>query len=494
MSKELIYEINTRYWMYQLRQKYGENIKLGSIPETEIQAISKAGVDWVWLMGIWDNSNLDHNFLNRHPGLVHDFNESLPDWSIDDVIGSPYSIKMYRIHPSLGTVEDYKTLRNQFRRFGIKIILDFVPNHYGYLSPLVKNHPEYFIHWDDEPEERELFSKVQTIKGEKWIAHGKDPYFPPWDDTFQLNYYSQETRDFMSDKALELAQLCDGLRCDMSMLCTNSVIKMNWGWLIGDQSEMPDHDFWRDTISRVKSQNPDFVFIAEVYWGMEWELMEQGFDYAYDKTLYDNLVANEVDQIHGYLDAELKYQEGLCRFIENHDEARAATAMRENQSIAAAVVVSTLPGITMYHQGQLAGDKVKIPVQLRNKKNEPLNRKIKQAYHKILQFLPLIKEENLEWHKNEVIKASEQDHSTLLAWNWSNKDGIYLVVVNYADTHANGQIVLDQDHLIFETEKAEIIDHYTKETNLRNTDDLKKGLYVNLGPYKFHLFEITTRE
>jgi glycosidase len=390
-------------------------------------------------------------------------------------------------------VEDYKTLHNQFRRYGIKIMLDFVPNHYGYQSPLVRNHPEYFIHSDEEPEEKELFRKVETIKGEKWIAHGKDPYFPPWDDTYQLNYYSQETRDFMREKAIEIAQLCDGLRCDMSMLCTNSVIKLNWDWLMKDNTEIPNYDFWRDTISKVKAKYPKFVFMAEVYWGMEWELMEQGFDYAYDKTLYDNLVADEIEQIHGYLNAELSYQQSLCRFIENHDESRAAGVMDENQSIAAAAVVSTLPGLTMYHQGQLAGDRIKIPVQLRNKQKEPLNRNIKRAYHRILQYLNLLKTEDLEWRKNDIYETNEKNHSGLISWNWLNREYLFLIVINYSKQKASGLVEIDLSHLLFEQAEIVFRDHLNDENYTWKTSDLEKGLYVNLNPYAIHLFTVESK-
>ena len=77
-------------------------------------------------------------------------------------------------------------------------------------------------------------------------------------------------------------------------------------------------------IGAVRERNPDFVFIAEAYWDLEYALQQQGFDYCYDKRLYDRLLHEGADSVHGHLTADTGYQNRLVRFIENHDEPRAA--------------------------------------------------------------------------------------------------------------------------------------------------------------------------
>ena len=107
----------------------------------------------------------------------------------------------------------------------------------------------------------------------------------------------------------------------MAMLMTNEVFARTWGERAGPA---PAEDYWPTLIGRVKQSHPDLLFMAEAYWDMEWTLQQQGFDLCYDKRLYDRLVHESPDQVRGHLQADRRYQERLIRFIENHDEPRAA--------------------------------------------------------------------------------------------------------------------------------------------------------------------------
>src|SRR6185369_12629652 len=102
--------------------------------------------------------------------------------------------------------------------------------------------------------------------------------------------------------------------------------------------------FWPFEIERVHRHRPDFVFMAEVYWDMEWTLQQQGFDYTYDKRLYDRLCEGDTLSIRGHLNAGLDYQDKLARFLENHDERRAAATFELNKHKAAAIVTFLSPG------------------------------------------------------------------------------------------------------------------------------------------------------
>ena len=72
------------------------------------------------------------------------------------------------------------------------------------------------------------------------------------------------------------------------------------------------------------------MFVAEVYWDKEYDILQQGFDYAYDKTLYDRIMAGDVQKIRQHLVAALDYQQHMLRFIENHDEPRAYSCSARN--------------------------------------------------------------------------------------------------------------------------------------------------------------------
>ena len=126
----------------------------------------------------------------------------------------------------------------------------------------------------------------------------------------------------------------------------------------------PAEDYWPTIIAAVRATHPTLVFIAEAYWDMEWTLQQQGFDFCYDKRLYDRLVSGPAESVRGHLQAATDYQEGLLRFIENHDEPRAADTFAPEQQRAVAVVMSTLEGARMYHAGQLEGLHTHIPVFL----------------------------------------------------------------------------------------------------------------------------------
>ena len=120
-----------------------------------------------------------------------------------------------------------------------------------------------------------------------------------------------------------IAEQCDGVRCDMAMLMLNDVFERTWGERAGAP---PGDEYWPATIAARQGGHPDFVFMAEAYWDLECALQQQGFDYCYDKRLYDRLIHDGAEAVRGHLTGDTGYQERLVRFIENHDEPRAAAA------------------------------------------------------------------------------------------------------------------------------------------------------------------------
>ena len=133
----------------------------------------------------------------------------------------------------------------------------------------------------------------------------------------------------------------------MAMLVLPDVFERTWGI-------RPD-PFWPKAIEAVRRGHPDFVFMAEVYWDLEWTLQQQGFDYAYDKRLYDRLREQTAGPVRAHLRAAPDYQDKLARFLENHDEPRAASTFAPEVHAAAAVLTYLSPGLRFFHQGQTRG-------------------------------------------------------------------------------------------------------------------------------------------
>ncbi len=155
------------------------------------------------------------------------------------------------------------------------------------------------------------------------LANGRDPYFPAWPDVVQLNAFSPDLRGAVIETLGSIAAQCDGVRCDMAMLMMNDVFERTWGERAGPR---PDADYWPTVIPAVRVAHPGFVFMAEAYWDLEWALQQQGFDYCYDKRLYDRLVHEGAEAVHGHLHGRHRLP-GAARPL--HREPRRAARGRD---------------------------------------------------------------------------------------------------------------------------------------------------------------------
>ena len=219
----------------------------------------------------------------------------------------------YTVHRALGGNEALARLRERLRKRGLQLMLDFVPNHMGLDHPWVENHPEYYIAGTEQDLalRPENYILVKRHAGDLLFAYGRDPYFPGWPDTLQLNYGNPATQEAMIGELVKIAGQCDGVRCDMAMLVLPEIFERTWGSVRRPSG--------RRRPSECASGFPTSCFMAEVYWDLEWTLQQQGFDYTYDKRLYDRLRDRHARPVREHLHAGLDYQDNLARFLENHD-------------------------------------------------------------------------------------------------------------------------------------------------------------------------------
>jgi glycosidase len=341
------------------------------------------GFTHIWLMGVWTTGPRARAISLRDPDLRAEGHRLLPDFNEEDIAGSPYAISEYTVSPSLGGEMALKAFRQRLAEAGLKLVLDFVPNHVGLDHPWVVEHPGFFVSCDNEAEGTFL---QMTAKGPYRLAHGRDPFFPPWVDTVQLDYRQAATRAAMLKELKRVAAQCDGVRCDMAMLVLNEVFAQTWRRFPA-LCPQPTAEFWSEAIAAVRAEQPGFLFIAETYWDLQEPLQALGFDFTYYKELYDAVVRREFDWLQRRL-----HQPGppflrrCVHFLENHDEPRIASLLSSGEQRAAAVLLLSLPGMRLLHEGQLAGARRPVPVHLRRR---PADRDpdIAAFYERLLQAL-----------------------------------------------------------------------------------------------------------
>jgi hypothetical protein len=454
-QQPVIYEINTAVWLNELSHQAGREISLGDVPASAWHAITPAGVDAVWLMGVWERSTLGLAIANAHPGLRASFHEALPDLRPQDVAGSPYCVRRYVVAEEFGGDEGLAKARAELATRGVRLILDYVPNHVAPDHPWVAEHPEFF---------------VRKENGE--IEPGRDPYFPAWPDVVQLDAFSPALRAAATMTLSSIAARCDGVRCDMAMLVTNEVFARTW------HRTPPEQDFWPEIIGGLRAEHPETVLIAEAYWDMEWSLQQQGFNFCYDKRLYDRIVEGG-DGVRDHLRADPAYQARLLRFLENQDEPRVASRLSPDAARAAAVVIATLPGATLWHEGPFEGRRVRPPVFLARRPDEPLDHDLAAWYRRLLAIVSDHQVRLGEWRLLDAEGwPDNQSCRRLLAWTWTVADGArHVVVVNFSDQPAQGLLPVELHRY------TDLLDGMVYEQE----DDLSP-LYVELGPWGCHLF------
>jgi hypothetical protein len=486
-----LYEINTNLFLKRISRKYEKNLTLATIPDDEWKALADKGFDYVWLMGVWQRSVKARELAQCNVDLRKHLNNIVPECTDTDVEGSAYAIEGYVLDKELGEKSDLATVRENLKKQGLSLILDFIPNHLARDNPWMTSHPDWFVQGDNacvynNPER--FFSPDGKIN----FAHGRDPYFPPWGDTVQVNFFSLEMRKALIGELLKIAEVADGVRCDMAMLALNDIFRHVWIDAIKGYPK-PSTEFWAEAIIEVKRKHPNFLFIAEVYWGLGLKMIKLGFDYVYDKTLYDRLKFSTPAEIASYIiKPDMPLEHGM-HFIENHDEPRAPVYFGRQHSLAAAVVISTIPGLRFFHDGQLEGKLIHIPVQLAKEPIEDVDSDIQQFYRRLLEIINTPAFHSADW-KMVDINCSWQDNESfknLLAWRWYSPEGLKIIVVNYSPNQSQGRIKLGITLKI--TEPVDYRDELTNAEYQGNPAEInEQGLYVDLKPWQAHILDLPT--
>jgi len=480
-----LFQVNTRVRLSELSAALGRAATLDDVPDTDFDQWACQGFDWVWLLGVWQTGRVGPAISRSNPEWRREFEELLPDLRESDICGSCFAVREYAVHTDFGGDAALARFRDRLRSRGMRLLLDFVPNHTAPDHPWVAAYPDFYMPGLAEQRQREPhnYCEVSLPDGPKILAYGRDPYFPGWPDTLQLNYAEPKLQDALVAELLRIADRCDGVRCDMAMLVLPDVFERTWG--------RRPAEFWPRAIAPVRERHPGFLFMAEVYWDLEWTLQQQGFDYTYDKRLYDRLRDQHARPVREHFLADLEFQCKSARFLENHDEPRAAATFPADVHRAAAVLTFLCPGLRFMHQGQLQGKQKRIPVHLARGPVEPTDPALQEFYAALLGCMrdPIVRDG--EWRLLECRPAWDGNWTWdgFIAFAWEGPDGRLLIAVNYQPNQGQCYVRVSFEDLF--GGRVRLTDRLGPAVYDRAGHDLAvPGLYLDLPAWGYHVFDV----
>jgi glycosidase len=481
-----LYQINTRVRLSELAADLGRAATLDDISNEELDYLKQTGFDFVWFLGVWQTGPAGRKVSRSNPEWLAEYHNILPDCQERDITGSCFAVQQYRVHSDFGGDAALDRLRGRLQHRGLRLILDFVPNHTAPDHPWVAEHPEYYVAGTEAQlaAQPQNYTRIRIARQERILAYGRDPYFAGWPDTLQLNYGNPQFQEAWLQELAGVAARCDGVRCDMAMLVLPEIFERTWGIKAGP--------FWPRATRTIHSAFPEFIFLAEVYWDLEWTLQQNGFDYTYDKRLYDRLREWQARPVREHLLAGLDYQDKLARFLENHDEPRAAASFPFDVHRAAAIITFLTPGLRFFYQGQFQGKLKKIPTHLGRGPREIVDEKIEQFYSLLLPRLRETVFREGEWTLLHCSPAWDGNESwdAFVAFAWTGEsDERRLIVVNYSDHHSQCYVSLPWRDLTGATWRLR--DEMSSAAYDRDGQNLSaRGFYLDLAPWNYHVFDV----
>ncbi len=481
MKFPMLYQARPRRMMQELRASGIVAPTLADVPDQWFAKLAGLGFDWIYLLGVWQTGHRSRDVSIKHPAIAAHHESHLPGCRREDICGSPFAIESYVLHQDFGPVDSLKIFRDKANHHGLRLMLDFVPNHVGLDHPWATNSPEMFI---TAGPKTPFGHAVAALPGGPELCHGRDPFFSPWPDTYQLNLFHPKVRAEQCNLIASIATQCDGLRCDMAMLPLSDIFESTWkdSAMQADGYHRDKSDYWPKLISAARDISPEFVFLGECYWDREWDLMTQGFNYCYDKRLYDRLHHGEGEQVRLHLNAEPAFRDRCAHFLENHDEPRVAGILTAQQHKAAAVVSFFASGLRFIHQGQELGYTISDSVHLNRVVPESANPDIVRFYEWMLPQAALAGMHSWKLATPEPASPGNVAHLNIVAMSIDTPNPL-LVVVNCSGHKSDCKIRLPiaGSQIVFR-------DLATEKSFAWSGEEVRQtGIFIDLPAWGYHL-------
>ena len=420
---------NTLVWLSQLSKKYSRPIKtLDQIPDEELDILASRGFTGLWLIGLWRRS-MASKTIKQLCGNK-------------DAESSAYSLYDYVISPSLGGESAIENLRSRLIKRGIRLASDMVPNHTGIDSPLVIEHPEYFIsqnykpfasysytgvdlsssndieikiedHYYNKTDCAVTFMRRDKRTGEvRYIYHGNDGTSMPWNDTAQLDYLNENVRRTVIDIILHVAKTFPIIRFDAAMTLAARHIRRLWYPAVGHAGDIPgraDHtmsdeefasclggEFWKRVVDTIQEKAPDTLLLAEAFWMMEGYFVRSlGFHRVYNSAFMNMLRDENNKEYRKGIKETLSYDPEIMwryvNFLNNPDENPAIEGFGTGDKyFGCCTLLATLPGLPMFGHGQIEGYREKYGMEFTSPRMDEKENTDFIEEHKRLIF-PLLK-------------------------------------------------------------------------------------------------------
>ena len=280
---------------------------LGSVPDRCWDELAGLGFDAVWLMGVWQRSPAGIAIALINAELAASFRAALPDWKPADVVGSPYCVRDYLVDDHLGGplgLADRPRLAGR-PRDGPDPGLRAQPRR---PRPPMGDRPARAVRHRHRRTTWNATRRRSCGSATTSSPTGGTPTSRPGRTWFSSMRSPPQLRAAVIDTLCDIADQCDGVRCDMAMLDDERRVRPHLGR--PGRHRHPTADYWPTDHPAVRARHPRFLFLAEAYWDLEWALQQQGFDFCYDKRLYDRLRHGPAEACTGTSRPTSTYQQG----------------------------------------------------------------------------------------------------------------------------------------------------------------------------------------
>ena len=394
MPRVVLIAKTTYVWLDQLSKKYRRAIeRLNQVPDEELDLLARQGFTGLWLIGLWERSQASERIkkMMGNPDAVASA-YSLYDYEIAADLGGDDAYLDLRdrarqrgIRLASDMVPNHVGIDSRWvvQHPHWFVSLEYSPDpRYTFNGPDLSRDERAGIHIEDHYYDRTdaavVFKRKDKWTGdEKYIYHGNDGTSMPWNDTAQLNYLVPEMREAVIQTILHVARKFPIIRFDAAMTLAKRHYQRLWFPEPGTDSGVPSRsefgltkeefdkamprEFWREVVDRVAAEAPETLLLAEAYWLMErYFVRSLGMHRAYNSAFMHMLRDEENAKYRTVMKNTLGFDPEIMRryvnYMNNPDERTAVDQFgKGDKYFGVCTMMATMPGLPMFGHGQIEG-------------------------------------------------------------------------------------------------------------------------------------------